>query len=400
MNAKTAFVHRDGFTTINGIPVGPIFGGTAPQYGINVAGDVRVNQLADGTDLNAVWDEFARLLNIWNNERTRLTDLLTFKTQIVGEAVPQDMRIGSFEKATDLGVPRSASTPNALPLGYMFEDMDFASRFSWRFLRDADKRQVDAVLNGILAADNALVTGTILRRLFDPAEKRNEHQMRVFGLWNGTDGLAPPNYMGRAFSSGTTHYIPSQAAVLDSADIEDAIRLIQRKGYGTQANSKLLVLANPDEAELIMAWRAGEPSRASGPDAKYDFIPANDAAPFLTPHGELVGQQVPGELWGIKVEGSYGPTLLIQSDFIPSGYCAVVATYGPGSAYNVMGFREHHIQAYRGLRHIPGPGQYPIVESFSQRSFGVGVRQRGAAVAIQVTTATSYTKPPDDAIPV
>ncbi|WP_239657106.1 hypothetical protein [Mycobacterium riyadhense] len=378
----------------------PIFGGTQPQYGINVQGDVLVNRLNDGTDLNAVWEEWRHLLNIWNNEKTKLTDLLIFKTTVSGEAVPQDMTIGSFEEATDLGVPKSVGSPNALPLGYKFGDFDLASRFSWRFLRDADIRQVDAVFNGILAADNQLVTATILRRLFDPAEQRNEHGMRVFGLWSGTDGLTPPSYMGRTFAQNTTHYIPSQASQIDAADIEDAIRLIVRKGYGTASNSKLLILANSDESELIQAWRAGEPSRPSGPDASYDFIPANDAPPWITQTGELIGQPVPGEIWGLKVEGSYGPALLIQSDFIPSGYVAVVASSGPNSVNNVMGFREHPNTAYQGLRHIPGEGQYPIVGSYSQRSFGVGVRQRGAAAVIQVTNSSSYTAPSASQIPV
>ena len=66
----------------------------------------------------------------------------------------------------------------------------------------------------------------------------------------------------------------------------------------------------------------------------------------------------------------------------------------------MMGFREHPNTAYRGLRQIPGVGPYPLVKSYNQRSFGVGVRQRGAAVCIQVTTSSTYTKPSNDQIPV
>ena len=391
----------DIIAVIDGVPVGPLFGGTQPthQYGINVAGDVLVNQLADGSDLNAIYTEYANLLNVWNTQRTSLTDLLKFDVTLSGEAVPQDMETGSFEEATELGVPKAAGSPTGLPLGYQFRDYDLAGRFSWRTVRDADRRQIDSVMDGILAADNKLVTGTILRALFSNTRKRNEHQMTVYDLYDGA-APGPPNYLGRTFPETETHYIPSGAAQLDSADIEDSIRLIQRKGYGTQANSKLLILANPDEAELIMSWRAGEPSRTSGPNAAYDFIPANDAPPFITSAGELVGNQVPGQLWGVKVEGSYGPTLLIQNDFVPSGYVAVVASYGPNSAYNCIGFRQHSNPAYQGLRHIPGAGAYPLVESFHTRAFGVGVRQRGAAVAVQVTTGTTYTPPTADQIPV
>jgi hypothetical protein len=99
------------------------------------------------------------------------------------------------------------------------------------------------------------------------------------------------------------------------------------------------------------------------------------------------------------VLGSYGRAFLIESNFLPSSYVAVVATNGPGSLNNAVGVRQHPITAYQGLRQIPGNGQYPIVESLSQRSFGVGVRHRSAAVCIKVGTE-SYTVPPAAAIPV
>jgi len=380
----------------------PFFGGTAPntQYGTNTSGDVLVNQTADGVDLNAVWTEFRDLLSIWNDERTRLTDLLTFRTTATGEAVPQNIAIPSFERATELGVPKGAHPPgDALLLGYNFHDYDLAGRFSWKFLRDADVRQVESVMNSILSADNKLVTGTILRRLFDPAPTKNEFGHRVYGLYNGTDGITPPPYLGRTFPESENHYIASQSAQIDSADIEDAVRLVTRKGYGAEAGSQVLILANPDEAEDIMAWRAGELSRSDGPTARYDFIPAKTAPPYLQPDN-IVGEQISGDFHGIPVLGSYGESWLIQSDFVPSGYVAVVASAGPNRVSNVMGFREHPNTAYRGLRMIPGAGPYPLVTSYNQRSFGVGVRQRGAAVCVQVTNSSTYTKPTNDQIPV
>lgn len=375
---------------------------TAPhaQYGVNVVGDVLVNKTADGVDLNAVWTEFRDLLDLWNKERTSITDLLAFRTTATGEAVPQNVAVASFEQATEMGVPRAANVPgDALLLGHTFRDFDLAGRFSWKFLRDADLRQVESVMNGVLAADNKLTTGTILQRILDPAERKNEFGARVFGLYNGTDGITPPPYLGRTFSASESHYIASRASQIDSADIEDAVRLITRKGFNAESGAQLLILANPDEAERIMAWRAGHESRpkedaeTSGPVASYDFIPAKTAPPFITPTGELVGEQVPGSFHGIPVLGSYGESWLIQSDYICSGYVLVVASYGPNSPNNVIGFREHPNAAYRDLRHIPGTGPYPIVNSYHQRSFGVGVRQRGAAVAIQVTTNNTYTAP-------
>jgi hypothetical protein len=42
---------------------------------------------------------------------------------------------------------------------------------------------------------------------------------------------------------------------------------------------------------------------------------------------------------------------------------------------------------------IPGVGPYPIQESFLARSFGVGVRHRGAAVALQITRTPTTPRP-------
>jgi hypothetical protein len=75
------------------------------------------------------------------------------------------------------------------------------------------------------------------------------------------------------------------------------------------------------------------------------------------------------------------------------GYAVVLATGGPNVDINPIGFREHVNPAYQGLRHIPGAGPYPIVDSFFARGFGVGTRHRGAAVVTQITTNTTDTPP-------
>jgi hypothetical protein len=383
----------------------PIWGATAPtgDHGIRTSGDVLVNQTADGTDLNAVWDEFRTVLAFWNTERTSVTDLLAFRTTETAEAVPQTFTVGSMEKATELGVPKAGGFPGeVLLVGNRFDDYDRASRLSWRFLRDSDVRQVRSVMDNIMAADNKLTTGLILQRLLDPTRGHNEHGVTTYGLYDGA-APGPPPYLGRNFPDTESHYIASGASVIDSGDVEDAIRKMVRKGFGTQTNAQILIFANPDESELIQSWRAGEQSRpaegaeTTGPVARYDFIPARNAPPFLTPAGELVGEQVPGEYNGVKVEGSYGPAMLVQSDFVPPEYVLVTASYGKNSPYNPVAFREHPNAAYRGLRLIPGPWTgYPVIESFAARGCGVGSRHRGGAVAIQVTTDATYTAPDID----
>ncbi|MBF9315242.1 hypothetical protein [Mycobacteroides chelonae] len=364
------------------------------RQGIQASGDVLVNSLADGTDINAVWEDLITAFQVWNSERTTIASLLSFKTVNASDAVPQSVGSASFERATEHGLPKSAGTPaDALLLGYTFDDYDLRTAFTWKFLRNADRRQVDAVLNGIMESDNKLVTGTILRRLFDPTEGANEFGARVFGLYTGTDGVTPPPYLGNQFPTNTNHYLPTQNAVLDSQDIEDALNLIRIKGYGLDSSSQLLVLANPVESELIQTWRSGKESRSGGPLAKHDFIPSVKAPPYLQPE-HIVGQPISGDYYGREVLGSYGPAWLLETSFVPTGYVAVVASGGPNSERNTVGMRELANVAYQGLRTIPGNQLgYPLQDSFFQRSFGVGVRQRGAAVCLQVTAGSTYTAP-------
>ena len=197
-----------------------------------------------------------------------------------------------------------------------------------------------------------------------------------------------------ASRASRNQYIASGAADIDSADLEDAIPLIQRKGFGTTADSKIIAFCNPDEAEQIMAFRAGEPSRSGGPDAKYDFIPANDAPAFLSPAGELIGEQLPGSYVGVKVEGSYGPKFGRPERLRAARLRASGRNLRTHAPRNVCAFRQHPNPAYQNLPAMPGSRlNYPLVESFTARECGTGVRYRGGAVAIQVTTNPTYAPP-------
>lgn len=112
-----------------------------------------------------------------------------------------------FETATEFGVPASGrATATLLELGYPFEDFDLRLATSWKFLRDADSRQIAANLAEAMEADNRLVTGSVLRRLFDPEPGMNDDGRKVYGLYAGMDGVTPPPYMGVEFAESTTHY--------------------------------------------------------------------------------------------------------------------------------------------------------------------------------------------------
>ena len=327
--------------------------GSEQGSGINTQGHVLVNKTNDGVDLNVIFAEIESLLETWNGERQTVASLISYPTTVPADAVPQSLNVEPFDLASEFGVPKGiAPPPDYLKCGYLFNDYDRASRFTWRFVRDASAEQVRSVVTRILSGDNQLVNGLVLRRLFDPAETSNEFQHRVFGLWNGSDGIAPPPYMGVTFPSSTSHYLASGAAILDSGDIEACMRLITVKGYGVRPGSQLIMLANPAEAEVIQSWRAGEVSD-NAQKAKYDFVPSSNAPPFLTSEN-VHGAIPPPDFHGLKVLGAYGKAWLLESNYVPQGYVAVVASGGPGSPDNPVAVRQHANVAYQGLRIIPG----------------------------------------------
>lgn len=360
------------------------------RNGYSTKGDVLVSKTADKIDLNVVWDKIRAVTDEYNKHRSALVSLLSFHTTDFGDAVPQSTDTGSFEEASEFGVAQSARTGGAIPLGYDFRDFDRRGSFSWRFLRGATAQQIYSVTNDILASDNKLMTGTILRRLFNPMQSANENGTAVYGLWNG-DTMVPPTYLGESFTAPHTHYLASGAALLDSEDIEVLINHVQEHNYGTAGKGKLLILANRTESRVIQGFRAGQTNNNTK-KAAFDFVPSALAPAFLTAE-HVIGTTAPDNFNGLPCQGSYGPALLIESSYIPAGYVAVVASGGPDAQTNPIGVREHEDPDYRGLRHIAGPGPYPLTESHFQRSFGVGVRHRGSAACLQVTTNGSYTAP-------
>ncbi|AKK28700.1 hypothetical protein [Mycobacterium sp. EPa45] len=367
----------------------PPFGGEGSYA---TEGDILVNTTGDGVDLNVIWAEVAAVIKAWNAERSALTNLLTFNTTDTATAVPQSRSSDSFEPSSEFGEPESMRPPSEYLLtGYTFEDYDKRSAWTWKFLRDSTAEQVRAIANYALDADNKLTTGTILQRLFDPEPDENDWGHTCYGFYNG-DSQAPPAYLGREFDSPHQHFIVSGAAVIDSGDFELAVRRVTEHGYGTEPNARLLALMNPAQAEVVSQWKAGTES-AENIVAHHDYIPSAGAPAYLQPDN-IMGQIAPESYNGLKVQGSYGQTWVIMSDFIPENYFTVVATYGPNSSDNAIGFREHPQRQYQGLRTIPGlVNGYPLQDAYFQRSFGVGVRRRGQACITQIKETGTYDIP-------
>lgn len=90
----------------------------------------------------------------------------------------------------------------------------------------------------------------------------------------------------------------------------------------------------------------------------------------------------------------YGDAWVVSDRQIPAGYLVGLATGGPDSPRNPMGFREAVQGSLQGLIQLPGnSGNYPLIDSYYTRGFGVGVRQRGAGAVMQIKATGSYAVP-------
>jgi len=360
--------------------------------GINSSGDV-LTRTTDGRDLNDLWNEFSATIAARNERRQTIIDFLTYPVDKVIEDVPQ---VGSddFEEASEYGVPQGLRP--AMPffsMAFDFKWYDLAKRFTFKFLADATAAQVEAIHNSALEADNRLIFTKVMKTIFNPSNLTaniNGNNYTVYKFYNN-DGTVPPDYNGNTFLSTHTHYLASGATTIDSDDLEAMYEHVRHHGYSPTNGSRIVVMVNSQEGKEVRRFRANVTNNNSKV-ALYDFIPAAGSAPFILPAQGLVGVQPSSDLEGLTVIGQYGPMLIVEEDYIPAGFVVLFATGGKANLQNPVGIREHANPQLRGLQLIPGPGTYPITESFYQRGFGTGIRQRGAGVVMKIT-AGSYAAP-------
>ena len=165
------------------------------------------------------------------------------------------------------------------------------------------------------------------------------------------------------------------------------------EGLRHAVGSQLIILANPAEAEVIQGWRAGEVSRqrAKGPVR----LRASLKCPAVLTNENVVGAIPPPDFHGLKVLGAYGKAWLIETNYVPAGYVAVVASGGPGVPTTRSRCGSTQTSPIRACGLSQGIGaDYPLIDSFFARGVGVGVRHRGAAAVVQVTTNASTPRRP------
>lgn len=356
--------------------------------GTNEMADV-ITQSADGSSLADMWREFQAAINLKNKYRNALINLLTFDVTSPTERVLLPAE-DDFEVATEFGEPKGKRLGTPFISGYDFFWYDLAIRYTWLFLAESDAEQIRAINSEALEADNRLMFNKVMKRVFDNTNSSasvNGQNVNVYTFWNNDGVNVPPPYKGTTFTSSHTHYLTSGAATIDSGDITDLEDHLYHHGYRQTLGYNMVLLVNRQEGKVVRGFKTTKTT----PDP-YDFIPLEGVGGgvLIPANGGIVSRptnRIPGAI------GTYGPFLVVEEDYIPAGYVFAFATAGEQSVGNPVGFRQHAVPSLRGLRLMPGPGRdYPLTDSFYQRGFGTGVRQRGGGVVMKIT-AGAYTIP-------
>lgn len=360
-------------------------------------GDVLV-QAADGSDINVIWDEIQEILATWNSQRGRLIDYLTFNVTDVIDYVGVPVEV-DFEVASEYGEPVGIRGGGFYTRGYDFRFYDLGIRYTWMFLAEATRSQIDNYTNMALEADNRLIFKKVMSTVFNSANGAGIADRNipttVYKFYNG-DGEVPPAYKNITFTGSHSHYytsygLPSQVqnTALQPATIDDLENEFYNHGYTLQNGYDLVIWVNRQEGLQIRKFKV-----ANG--ARYDFIPSPGVGggiyqpQSLGIVGRPIGTPVEGEL------GTYGPFHIIEEPYIPAGYVVALVSGGELNIQNPVGMREHRNPAYQGLKIIKGPDNaYPLTKAFYRRGFGTGVRQRGGGIVVQLvnSTTTTYTVP-------
>jgi len=370
------------------IPLEVIAGINGSDRGVNERADV-VIQTADGADINSMWREFLRVIALHNRERDPLVNLLTYNVNQIVEQVryPVDE---DFEEATEFGEPKGIRLGPAFNLGFDFRWWDLAIRYTWLFLIESTRAQVEALTGQALEADNRLVFTRVLKQVFNSTTKVatiNNQPVNVFPFYNG-DTTVPPKYKNTTHTSGHNHYIVSGAATVDPGDLQEMEDHLYHHGYTLNRGNRLILLVNRQEGATIRTFKVN----VAG--AKYDFIPsAGFGGGVIIQLGQIVARPST-DVNGLVSIGTYGPFNVVEEDYIPAGYMLAFATGGENNATNPVGLREHDQASARGLRLIKGADpDYPLTDSFYQHGLGTGVRHRGAGVVFQIKASGVYDIP-------
>lgn len=328
----------------------------------------------DGQPLAEIWSELQERLAAFNQQMSFLVSLMTFPVDRPTDKVGV-YQTPKFEEATELGRPEKMRL-QYISRGFPLKHYDLGFGYTQEFIDSARGTQISSVA---AQAENAwwnLNMEITLEAIFTEDNATDDDAVSVKRLYNG-DGELPPYYKRWSHDGTHTHYLASGGATVTEANIDTLEEHLIHHGFGDFGETFVLMANRAEMADLR---------------ALTGYIPASSSTRPVIVDGTVVGQTSPG-IPGLATDGYIGRFAIVENNDLPAGYLLAFATGGQFASQNLVGLREHENPSIAGMRLIEGPvARYPLIDAVYDGYVGAGVRQRGAAVVMQIT-AGAYTDP-------
>ncbi len=332
----------------------------------------------DGVDWNELW--YGGVLPATQMYNEDNVDFEGMFTSPISEAYINLHHRGSnnYQAMSDLSKP----TQVQIVKGRIRPEPDIwgiGTGFSWRFLMRNTVPEVMEVNSQLQFTDREFMRLQVLAPLLQtPSTSTNK-----WGLWDGNfktdEGIAtPPDFGVHNFTAAHTHYYTTGNPVASGILLEDlsvAKKHIREHGnFGTL----FCIMSDLNVQQLeLMALPIWDTTQHANSLTEATIIGKFDNSVSQ----DVLRNGFRGNLLGLSI---------LQTAYMPDDYF-IVAEEG------VMGMFKQQIDnpSAQGLILFPGNEMpsYPIVESLQFRWHKMGVRDRGFAVAVQISTNANYTTP-------
>jgi len=314
----------------------------------------------DYVDANELWRDFQDSLEDYNATSHGLVDLLAFRTTDKTFSVVQGAY--EFEEYADYTLPDSQDL-TYLELSVGIKDFDLRYAYTWARILESSSAELDARHEAALQADTRLMLKQVLRAAL------TKEGLTLKGVTSpafyNADGTIPPTVKNTTFTGWHNHYLTTGESSVNAGDLDQMQDDLTEHGFVTD----LVLMVNRSQQRTIEGFTNFVPSKDRVHDIKWT---------------NLVGE---------PYIGSYSQMAILVEDWIPAGYLFLFSAQGQGTARPIA-FRESTNEQAQGLILQRGNNpEYPLSDSFYYRKFGVGVRQRGNGVLMQVTASSEYTSP-------
>jgi hypothetical protein len=319
----------------------------------------------DGVDLNDIWYGGAGIqaaVDLYRSVELPLINALAmpWPEQIMKYGISEKngfQVLAPSERPNRKTVDIASFYPTVTKYGYgVGTDLDTLQRSTGReVLIDQNRPMQEDPENVLLQFLQVMVSG--------PDAQTNNS---LYSFYNGQFAseekiTAPPRYQSNTFSGAHTHYIAKSGglAATDFTDIKQTIREHGHKGSIMAFLNSTSVQALEDLASFTQAAIVRSP---------------------ITDQVSVQGFNDVFTIWGI----TFHSTEMVPNNYIVFAESSQAETGRPLVMYEPANMK--------GLRLHPGPmNDYPLIESFWDRWFGVKVFQRGAGAVLQTGNATYAT---------